>query len=215
MKYTGKPFTMWTLFGGSFRNELCQTFYYSKRKAKGVAKQAKVHYKEIIHRLPEFDKEDPFQVNIISCAMFIAFLLAMENKPNVDGAMQWYQNAMMTKPMIRHLKKAMKKRFSREDIEENKRIASRRFADGNVYSWNMELYMFKRNMGYEIRFTKCGICVLLKEYGLMKYAMALCQFDYAMAEAGGNIRFERNYTIASGGPFCDCRYIRKEMPRNK
>ena len=32
---------------------------------------------------------------------------------------------------------------------------------------------------------------------------------YAMSEAGGASNFVREYTIASGGPYCDCGYKKK------
>ena len=35
---------------------------------------------------------------------------------------------------------------------------------------------------------------------------ALCRLDYTMSEAGGVTNFVRQYTLASGGPYCDCGY---------
>ena len=43
-----------------------------------------------------------------------------------------------------------------------------------------------------------GMCVL------MDLAPALCRLDYTMSEAGGVTNFVRQYTLASGGPYCDC-----------
>ena len=60
-----------------------------------------------------------------------------------------------------------------------------------------------------IRFTKCGICVLMKELGLYDLTPALCHLDYTMSEAGGVTDFVRQYTLASGGPYCDCGYKKK------
>ena len=42
---------------------------------------------------------------------------------------------------------------------------------------------------------------------------SLCHLDYAMAEAGGATDFIREYTLASGGPYCDCGYHKKEKTR--
>ena len=50
----------------------------------------------------------------------------------------------------------------------------------------------------------------MKELGLYEYVPALCALDYAMSEAGGAADFIREYTLASGGPFCDCGYKKKE-----
>ena len=74
------------------------------------------------------------------------------------------------------------------------------------YSWNMEFYEYPDGSGYEGRFTQCGICVLMKELGLYDLTPALCRLDYTMSEAGGVTDFVRQYTLASGGPYCDCGY---------
>ena len=84
-----------------------------------------------------------------------------------------------------------------------------RAADRNPYSWNMEYLPYTDGSGYEARFSHCGICVLMQEYGLYEYVPAMCRLDYAMAEAGGASDFVRRYTLASGGPYCDCGYKRK------
>ena len=65
--------------------------------------------------------------------------------------------------------------------------------------------------GYEGRFTKCGICVLMKKLGLYDLTPALCHLDYTMSEAGGVTDFVRQYTLASGGPYCGCGYKKKDL----
>ena len=85
-----------------------------------------------------------------------------------------------------------------------KATAALKAADRNPYSWNMEFYEYPDGSGYEGRFTKCGICVLMKELGLYDLTPALCHLDYTMSEAGGVTNFVRQYTLASGGPYCDC-----------
>ena len=82
-------------------------------------------------------------------------------------------------------------------------------ADRNPYSRNMEFYEYPDGSGYEGRFTKCGICVLMKKLGLYDLTPALCRLDYTMSEAGGATDFVRQYTLASGGPYCDCGYKKK------
>ena len=42
--------------------------------------------------------------------------------------------------------------------------------------------------------------------GSVRPAPALCRLDYTMSEAGGVTDFVRQYTLASGGPYCDCGY---------
>ena len=82
-------------------------------------------------------------------------------------------------------------------------------ADRNLYSWNMELYPYPDGSGYEARFTRCGICALMKKLGLYDLTPALCRLDYTMSEAGGASVFVRQYTLASGGPYCDCGYKKR------
>lgn len=87
--------------------------------------------------------------------------------------------------------------------------AALKAADRNPYSWNMEFYEYMDGSGYEGRFTQCGICVLMKKLGLYDLTPALCHLDYTMSEAGGVTDFVRQYTLASGGSYCDCGYKKK------
>jgi len=61
----------------------------------------------------------------------------------------------------------------------------------------------------ETMFSKCGICTLMKEYGLCEFTPAMCHLDYNMSEAGGASLFVREYTLAYGGRYCDCGYKKK------
>ena len=54
-----------------------------------------------------------------------------------------------------------------------------------------------------------GMWVLMKELGLYDLTPALCHLDSTMSEAGGVTNFVRQYTLASGGPYCDCGYKKK------
>lgn len=83
-------------------------------------------------------------------------------------------------------------------------------ADRNPYSWNMEFYPYLDGSGYEARFTSCGICTLMRELRLHDLVPAMCQFDYTMSEMGGASDFVREYTLASGGLYCDCGYKKKQ-----
>ncbi len=89
------------------------------------------------------------------------------------------------------------------------KTAALKAADRNPYSWNMEYLPYTDGSGYECRFYNCGICTLMKELGLFQYTPAMCRLDYDMSEAGGASQFVRQYTLASGGPYCDCGYKRK------
>ncbi len=211
MKYMGMPMGMWTLFAGSFQKQLTAVFGYDSDTAKGIAKRAKLKYKAIISDLPEFEKSDRFKMNIVNCAMLGAFVLSMPEHPDVEQLAVYYANAMMTKPMKWFCRKSGKSKFTEKDILGMKATAVLKAADRNPYSWKMEFYEYPDGSGYEGRFTKCGICVLMKELGLYDLTPALCHLDYTMSEAGGTTNFVREYTLASGGPYCDCGYKKKEI----
>ena len=208
MKYSGMPFGMWLLFKKSFRKNL-SIFNIDKKESKIITKNAKLKYKEIIIKLPEFEKNDRFKMNIVSCAMFASFISNLKEKPTLEDVTKWYNESMMTKSMKWFCKKTGKKKYTNKDINNLKKTANLKAADRNPYSWNMEFYLYDNNKGYEARFTKCGICHLLKEEGLFEFAPAMCRLDYTMADAGGVSDFKREYTIATGGAYCDCGYYKK------
>ena len=60
MKYAGMPMGMWVLFSGSFQKQLTAVLGYDVATAKQITKSAKPKYKEIIAKLPEFEKADRF-----------------------------------------------------------------------------------------------------------------------------------------------------------
>jgi len=90
-----------------------------------------------------------------------------------------------------------------------KETAALKAAERNPYSWNMEYLPYTDGSGYEARFYKCGICTLMKKLDLYDLVPAMCQLDYTMSEAGDASEFVRKYTLASGGPYCDCGYKKK------
>ena len=210
MKYAGMPLGMWVLFSGSFKRHLTAVFGYDAATAKAVKKQAKPRYRKIIAELPEFEKADRFQMNVVNCALLGAFVLSMPERPDVPRLTDYYANAMMTKPMRWFCRKSGKRKFTEQDIAGMKATAALRAGDRNPYSWNMEYYEYPDGSGYEARFYTCGICALMKKLGLYDLTPALCRLDYTMAEAGGASDFVREYTLASGGPYCDCGYRKKD-----
>ncbi len=205
------PMGMWALFSKSFRAQLTDVFGYAPDEARAISKKAKPKYKEIIADLPEFEKADRFKMNIVNCAMIGAFILSMPVRPDVERLTDYYTKSMMTKPMQWFCRKSVKNKFTEKDIAGMKATAALKAADRNPYSWNMDYYEYPDKSGYEGRFTKCGICVLMKKLGLYDLTPALCHLDYTMSEAGGTSDFVRKHTIASGGPYCDCGYRRKNI----
>ena len=211
MTYFGMPFGMWTMFAGSFQKQLTVVFGYDANTAKTITKKAKPKYREIISELPEFEKGDRFKMNLVNCAMLGAFILSMPERPDVERLTLYYADAMMTKPMKWFCRKSGKSKFTAKDIAAMRATAALKAADRNPYSWNMEFYEYPDGSGYEGRFTKCGICVLMQKLGLYDLTPALCRLDYTMSEAGGVTDFARQYTLATGGPYCDCGYKRKKL----
>ena len=203
------PAGMWFLFGSSFRKQLELVLGYDGKTAGEISAKAKTRYRQIIGRLPEFEKKDRFKMNIVNCAMLSAFLLNMPDRPTVEEAVAYYKASMMTPAMNWFCRKSGRKKFSDADLQGMKETAAFRAADRNPYSWNMEYYPYEDGSGYEARFTKCGICVLMKALGLYDLVPAMCRLDYTMSEAGGASDFVREYTLASGGPYCDCGYKKK------
>ena len=210
MKTAGMPLGMWVLFARSFQKQLTATLGYSKNEAKAIARKAKPKYKEILRDVPAFEKGDRFQMNLVNAALLAAFVLCLPERPSVDRLTDYYARSMMTKPMKWFYRKSGKKKFSAADLAGMKATAAFRAGDRNPYSWNMDLMEYPDGSGYEARFTQCGICVLMKKLGLFDLTPALCHLDYTMSEAGGASDFVREYTLASGGPYCDCGYRRKQ-----
>ena len=209
MKYIGMPLGMWALFAGSFRRQLTVVFGYDAAAAKEIMKRAKPQYRKLIAKLPAFEKADRFQMNIVNCAMLGAFVLSMPQRPDVEALTDYYAKAMMTKPMRWFCRQSGKNKYSASDIAAMRETAAFRAADRNPYSWNMDFYLYPDGSGYEGRFSKCGICTLMQKLGLYDLTPALCHLDYTMSEAGGVTDFVRTYTLASGGPYCDCGYKKK------
>lgn len=200
---------MWALFGKSFERNLITELGFDRDTAKMTAAKAKPRYKEIIAGLPEFEKADRFKMNIVNCALLSAFVLNMSERPDVERLTAYYAGSMMTPAMKWFLRRSGKNKFSGKDISSMKATEKLKAADRNPYSWNMKFLPYPDGSGYEARFTACGICTLMRELGLYDLVPALCRLDYTMSEAGGASDFVREYTLASGGPYCDCGYKKK------
>ena len=140
MKYSGMPQGMWLLFQSSFRRKLTTELSYDKSTAHTICKKAKAKYKEIIGRLPEFEKKDRFKMNIVSCAMLSAFILSMPKKHTAEEMTAYYRESMMTGAMRWFCKQSGKKKFTEQDIRSMKETAAFKAADRNPYSWNMDFY---------------------------------------------------------------------------
>ena len=212
MKYAEMPMAMWALFHKSFTHQLTVTFGLSAQQAKAVEALAKPRYQAIIAKLPEFEKADRFKTNIVNCAMLCAYILNMPKRPEVEPLTRYYADAMMTPAAKWAFRQSGKAQYTPKRLAGMQAAADLRAADRNPYSWNMEFFPYADGSGFEARFSCCGICALTKELGLYDLTPAMCHLDYTMAEAGGATDFVRQYTLASGGPYCDCGYHKKQAP---
>ena len=67
------PMGMWIVFGKNFRKNLTEVLNYDESEGRKITVSAKKKYKELIEKLPEFEKADRFRMNIVNCAMLSAF----------------------------------------------------------------------------------------------------------------------------------------------
>ncbi|MBR1797830.1 MAG: L-2-amino-thiazoline-4-carboxylic acid hydrolase [Clostridiales bacterium] len=209
MKCSGMPAGMWIIYKKTFRDALFTDLKYDKNTAKRIIKDAKPEYRKIISKLPEFEKGDRFKTNIVNCALLVAILKSMDRRPDVKELTDFYEHAMTTPATRWFCRKAGRIKFSDKDIRKQKATADLKAGDRNPYSWNMDFLPYEDGSGYEARFYTCGICKLMKENGFYDLVPAMCHLDYTMSEMGGASVFVRDYTLASGGPYCDCGYKRK------
>lgn len=206
MKYIPMQTGMWAVFSASFRRQLELVFSLDAKTAASVTAKAKIKYRQIMQELPDFEKQDRFLMNIVSCAMLGAFILSMPERPDVERLTAYYENAMMTPIMHVFCRRSGRRMYTPKNLAAMQFTAGFRAADRNPYSWNMDYLPYEDGSGFEARFTACGICQLMKKLGLYDLTPALCHLDYPMNEAGGYTKFVRAYTLASGGPYCDCGY---------
>ena len=162
MKYIGMPLGIWLFFRKSFQRNLTAVFELTPTEAQAVMVESKGKYKEIIRNLPEFEKADRFKMNIVNCAMISAFVLSMPERPDVEWLTEYYAKSMMTKPMKWFCRMSGKSKFTEKDIAGMKATAALRAADRNPYSWNMNFFEYPDGSGFESRFTRCGICEIMK-----------------------------------------------------
>lgn len=199
MKYGFMPKLMWNVYKGTFKKYLS----IDLNENKNILKNAYLKYKEIVLDIDEFDKNDSFIINILSCAMLSSILLNLEKEHSVDEIKKYYKdsicNNIITKMAMtdtNYTKKGRKKLHKHAEYSQK---------CNNPYSWKFKVIDTDDINKYTAIFHSCGICYLMNKLGLNQYIPAMCSLDYDMAEMN-NTKFERKYTIASGGEYCDCNY---------
>ena len=205
MKYGFMPKLMWTVYKGTFKKQLSETL--REENPKDVMKSAHKKYKEILSDIDEFEKGDRFLINILSCAMLAAVLLSVKNKYTVEEVRLYYRKAMCEN-FLTKAASTKSKSYTEKGRAKLKEQAKKSEKNTNPYSWKFSVEDGKTLNQYTAYFYTCGICYLMTKLGLKEYISAMCTFDYDMA-AMNNTVFTREYTLASGGKYCDCHYDHK------
>lgn len=208
MKYGFIERMMWTGYKGTFKKQLTQTL--NEENPKQVMKSAHKKYKEILKNLPEFDKGDRFIINIVNCALLSSVLLSLEKKYSIEEVRVYYRKAMCENFLTKAASSGSKGRrsYTVKGREKLKMQAKQSEGITNPYSWKFSVEDGETINQYTAYFYTCGICKLMTELGLKEYIPAMCTLDYDMA-ALNNTEFTREYTLASGGKYCDCHYNHK------
>lgn len=205
MKYGLIPKMMWTGYKGTFKKHLTQTL--SEPDPDGVMKSAHKKYKEILADVTEFEKGDRFIINITSCALLSAVLLSLSKKYTTEEIRLYYRNAMCDNFLTKSASRKSKS-YTASGREKLKAQAKQSESNANPYSWKFSVEDGETLNQYTAYFYTCGICYLMTKLGLAEYIPAMCRLDYDMAELN-NTEFTREYTLAGGGPYCDCHYNHK------
>lgn len=193
------PRGMWLLFRGSFEKQLPAL---GVQIPDGLMKQANRKYREIIGTIQPFGENDPLEMNIISAAMLAAVYLSLPEKPEIKAVERYYAAAM--DPIMR----LFLKRSNYYTVKYQSNLAAkaqRSRHSTNPYSWRLTFTPGPTLDSFDAVFDHCGICHLFQQLGIGDVVPAMCAYDYTMAEKTGTI-FTREFTIAGGGPHCDCHY---------
>lgn len=210
MKYSALPKLMWMVFKKDFKKQLTETFNESNPKQ--VMKNAHLRYKEILAGVDEFKKGDRFLMNILSCAMLSSILLTVENKYDLETVRVYYRKVMCENTILKSKAKKSKS-YTLKGREKLKKSAEESMSNENPYSWKFTVEDGKTLNQYVATFYTCGICYLMRKLGLEEYIPAMCSLDYYMARLN-NTKFTREFTLASGGKYCDCHYDHQTKKMN-
>lgn len=199
---------MWVAFRGSFRDALKTVL--AVEDASAVMARSRKRYAQILASLPDYAKGDGFYINILSAATFAAVMLELPELPEVGAATDFYEKAMVSNPLMRMAARTESYYTAkgREKLKKRADMSEAWYAE-NPYTWVFTITDGPTLNQYTADFTQCGICRLMNDLGLSKLTPALCHYDYPM-NALNHTKFSREYTLAGGGPLCDCHYDHSE-----
>lgn len=208
-----------TLFIKTYFEIFAKSYLTSLKKdldikdAKNVVKKARHKYYWIVKRIPSFDKEDRYYLNILSCAMFSSFLLCLPKKLTLEEATTLYKNGSTNKIMIKFIAREID--YTKKGQEKIKQDAIRSLNRDNQFTWKYDYIKGKDNREYTLIMHTCGIRRLMNYLGLRDYVKAMCSFDYDLAKMN-HTEFSRTMTLENGDECCDCHYLyKKEIKKNK
>ncbi len=205
MKYGFLPRAMWLVFRGSFQKQLSSI---TQQNSGVLMRKALEAYRTILSAIPKFDRDDRFVVNILSASMLAAVYLNLPKKPGLSAMTNYYHNAM-TQNAVMKIFLNQSNHYTEISQAKLKRQAEASQKRANPYTWKFRYEPGKNSNSFTACFDTCGICYLFRKLGIAEILPAMCTYDYDMAEFGGTV-FTRKYTLASGGPYCDCHYCKKE-----
>lgn len=192
---------MWIAFHSSFKEAIKTVL--DEKDADNVMKRAKKKYREILNGVDEFDKGSRFLTNILNCAMLSAVLLCTEKKYDAETVRIYYKTAMDNKIMRKVV--VSERNYTEKGRARLKDFARKSQSITNPYDWKFTVEDGETINQYTATFYTCGICTLMNQLGLSEYIPAVCAFDYDLA-AMNHTKFTREFTLAAGGPYCDCHY---------
>ena len=204
MKYSFLPRMMWCVFQGTFTAQLRKL---TTVPPKVIMRGAQKRYRGILASIPEFERNDPFFINLLSAAMLAAIYLELPEKPPLEQITAYYHRAMTGNSTMR-LYLHHRNSYTPKARHTLSRQAFASQFRNNPYTWKFSYKPGPDLNSYTATFFTCGIKRLFDELGISEITPAMCTYDYDMAELSGSV-FSRHYTLANGGPYCDCHYQRR------
>lgn len=200
MHNVGLPWIVWAIYKKQYKKGLT-LFSCADRKAQ--MRRVANEYERILTDIPSFGKNDVLLINLLSAAALAAVYRTLPEKPSVARMREYYKQVMDT-PITRAFLKGQNQ-FSAGYQRRLCKQGELSQQATNPYTWRFAYHAGETLDSFDAIFDKCGICELYRHLGIPELTPALCTYDYDMANVTG-AEFMREYTLASGGPVCDCHY---------
>ena len=200
---------MWRAYKGQYEKGL-DLFAIADSKAQ--MRKVSAEYNRILAQISEYGKYDVLLINLLSAAAVAAVYLTLPQKPDVETMKEYYRRVMDSRLTRAFLKgsnqfSASYQRRLRKHAEMSQRAT-------HPFTWRFTFHAGETLDSFDAIFDKCGIYELFRHLGIPELTPALCAYDYDMALITGTV-FTREYTLAAGGPVCDCHYRRASSAGNE